>query len=86
MKIKELEDSVYDLDEVRIVVRGPRATEVGDYNYERKASDSTSITEWLDQRIKPLIGDNMRVEVIDGYGALPHGRTRLSVVRETYLR
>lgn len=86
MRIKELEDSVYDLDEVRIVVRAPRSTEVGEYSYERKASDSTSVTEWLDQRVKPLVDDKTRIEVVDGYGALPHGRTSLGVVRGTYRR
>lgn len=86
MKVKELEDSVYDLDEVRIVVRVPRNDDVGDYTYERKASDSTSVTEWLDQRVRPLLTDRTRVEVVDGYGAIPHGRTSLGVVRQSYQR
>ena len=87
MTIKELEQDVYDLDEIRIVVRAARNLDVGEYRYERKASDNTSITEWLDQRVYPLLGpERVRVEVIDGYGALPHGRTRLSVVRDSYAR
>jgi hypothetical protein len=87
MTVKDLEQEVYDLDEIRIVVRTSRDLDVGDYDYERKAADNTSITEWLDQRIYPLFGQNrVRVEVVDGYGALPHGRTRLSVVRGSYAR
>ena len=87
MTVKDLEQEVYDLDEIRIVVRTSRDLDVGDYDYERKAADNTSITEWLDQRIYPLFGQNrVRVEVVDGYGALAHGRTRLSVVRGSYAR
>jgi hypothetical protein len=87
MKIREPEDAVYALDEIGIVARAPRNEKIGDYNYERKAADNTSITEWLEQRIYPLISDNrMRVEVVGGFGASPHGRTRLSVVRGSYAR
>jgi hypothetical protein len=85
MLIKELEDEVFSKDEIRIVVRAGRNTNVGDYNYERKAADNTSLSDWLDQRIQPLVED-YHVTVIDGYGAVAHGRTRLGVVRETYFR
>ena len=86
MRIRDIEDDVYDLDEVRIVVRAERTMDVGDYTYERKAADNTSISEWLEQRIYPLFQERVRVEVVDGYGALPHGRTRLGLVRESYKR
>jgi hypothetical protein len=85
MRVKELENEVFDKDEIRIVVRARGNTEVGEYEYERKAADNTSLSDWLEQRIVPLVGDN-RVTVIDGHGAVPHGRTRLGVVRETYFR
>jgi len=85
MRVAELEDEVYNLDEIRIVIRASRKLEIGDYQYERKAADNTSITEWLEQRIYPLLGsERVRVEVIDGYGGLPHGRTKLGSVRATY--
>ncbi len=87
MRVRELEDEVFNKDEIRIVVRLPRIQDVGEYAYERKAADNTTITEWLEQRIMPLLGENrVRVEVVDGYGAIPHGNTRLSVVRGSYWR
>lgn len=86
MRVRDLEDEVFAKDEIRIVVRSPRSSDVGDYAYERKAADNTTLTDWLEQRIHPLLGENVRVEVIDGYGAIPHGNTRLSVVRSSYWR
>ncbi len=79
----EIEQEVYGLDQIRIVIRAPASTTLGDYRYARRAADNASISEWLDQRIKPILGIHTAV-VIDGKGNIPHGRTRLSVVRESY--
>lgn len=85
MKATEIEQAVFDLEEVRIVIRGDRRADFPDYDYDRKAAGNSSIADWLDQRIKPLIGDH-HVVVIDGTGALPHGRTRMDTLRESYIR
>jgi hypothetical protein len=85
MRVKELEEEVFDKDEIRIVVRARANTDLGDYSYERKAAENTSLSDWLEQRIEPLTGDNP-VIVIDGSGRVAHGRTRLGVIRATYFR
>jgi hypothetical protein len=85
MRVSEVESRVYELEEVRIVIRADSNEEVGTFNYSRKAPGTASITEWLDQRIYPLVG-NHGVVVIDGNGATPHRRTRMSTLRESYER
>jgi hypothetical protein len=83
MKPVEIEQAVLEKDEVRIVIRAPVSVDLGDYFYHRKAADSASVTEWLEQRIRPIIG-NYDVVVIDGNGASPHGRTKMGTVRASY--
>ena len=83
MKPADLEQAVFDLEEVRIVIRSPLNQELGDYQYDRKAAGNTSITDWLEQRIRPLL-DGKAVVVIDGSGALPHGRTKMDKLRASY--
>jgi hypothetical protein len=85
MRPAELEQAVFELEEVRIVVRATASADLGDYSYERKAAGSASISEWLEQRVKPCT-DGFPVVVIDGSGALPHGRTKMSRLRASYER
>jgi hypothetical protein len=79
----EIEQAVFDLEEVRIVIRAPKREALNDFDYDRKAAGNTSITDWLDQRIRPLVGDH-QVVVVDGTGALPHGRTKMDKLRASY--
>ncbi|MGA8611012.1 MAG: hypothetical protein WB760_04735 [Xanthobacteraceae bacterium] len=81
----EIEQAVFDLEEVRIVIRAPVREKLDDFDYDRKAAGTTSITDWLDQRIKPLLGPH-QVVVVDGTGALPHGRTKMDKLRDSYVR
>jgi hypothetical protein len=83
MKPREIEQTVFDLEEIRIVIRAPISDNLGDFNYTRKAADNASVSEWLEQRIKPLLND-CAVVVIDGTGVSPNGRTKLSTVRASY--
>lgn len=85
MGLIEFEQAVLELEEVRIVIRAPLGVDLGRYNYDRKAANNASVTEWLDQRVRPLIGD-FGVVVVDGKGATPHGRTKMSTLRESYER
>ena len=85
MKPTEIEQAVFDLEEVRIVIRAPVRDELGDFQYDRKAAGNTSISDWLEQRIKPIV-DGRAVVVVDGNGTLPHGRTEMERLRETYGR
>ena len=79
----EIEQAVLGMDEVRIVIRAPANARLGDYSYKRKAADNASVTEWLDQRIRPIASGH-EVVVIDGNGASPHGRTKLATLRASY--
>ncbi|MBV9783705.1 MAG: hypothetical protein JO264_07775 [Acidisphaera sp.] len=79
----EIEQTVFELDEIRIVIRASTTTQLGSYQYARKAAENASIAEWLEQRIKPIIKGH-GVVVVDGNGNVPHGRTRLSTLRASY--
>jgi hypothetical protein len=83
MRPADLEQAVFELEEVRIVVRAPLNAELGDFKYDRKAAGNTSITDWLEQRIKPLLNGHP-VAVVGGTGAYPHGRTRMDTLRDSY--
>ena len=85
MTAAEIEQAVYDLEEVRIVIRAPARAPMGDYTNVRAAPGTASVAEWLAQRILPLTGGN-EVLVIDGNGAIPHGRTRMATLRASYER
>ncbi|OEE65839.1 hypothetical protein A1OO_08505 [Enterovibrio norvegicus FF-33] len=84
VSVADFEAKVLALEEVVIRVRAPRAAMVEDYNYARKAAGSSSVTEWLQNRIWPCI-DGFEVEVIAGNHTAPHGRTKLDTLRATYV-
>lgn len=83
MNIWAFEQAVLEREQVRVVIRASGRTEVKDYGYERAAAGSTSITDWLAQRIVPLVGAN-EVVVIKGDGTVAHGRTRMEKLRNSY--
>lgn len=85
MRPAEFEQAVFDLEEVRIVIRSPRREDLQDYLYDRKAAGNSNIKEWLEQRVMPKI-NGADVVVVDGTGALPHGRTRMDTLRASYAR
>jgi hypothetical protein len=84
MKPQELEQAVFDMDEIRVVVRANTGTDLDDYKFVRKAAGSASLTDWLDQRIRPLLRGH-EVAVVDGNGVSPHGRTQIEKVRASYV-
>ena len=85
MNVWNVEQAVYSLEEVRVVIRAPGGTTLKPFNYVRAAPGTTSVSEWLTQRILPLT-DGQEVVVIDGNGAIPHGRTRMATLRASYER
>jgi hypothetical protein len=85
MKVWEFEQAVYDREEVRIVVRAPIRTVLGSYSYARAASGTTSVSQWLQQRISHALNGH-EVVVLDGNGAIPHGRTSMATLRSSYER
>ena len=81
--VAELEDKIWFLEGIRVVIRAPQSHMVGDYNYSRKISSSTSVTEWANGRLRPLLGD-IDFYVVDGSGTRPHGRTNMGTLRDSY--
>lgn len=79
----DLEQTVFDLEEVRIVVRAPMNATLDDFTWVRKAAGTASVSEWLEQRIKPLLR-GAGVAVVAGDGTIPHGRTKMSTLRASY--
>lgn len=81
----ELERQIFELEEIRVVIRNNKTTQYSSYNYTRKAASNTSITDWYMTRLKPIIGEDEAV-VIDGNGNTPHGRTNIETVRNSYIK
>ncbi len=81
--VAEFEDKVWTLEGVRIVVRAPQSDMVEDYSFYRKIASSTSVTDWGNGRIRPLLGGR-DFYVIDGSGTRPHGRTNMGTIRDSY--
>jgi hypothetical protein len=83
MSVAEFEAKILEKEEIVIRVRAPAGTLVGAYNYDRKAAGNQSTTDWIEGRIKPLLGGN-EFSIIDGDHSTPHGRTKLENVRNSY--
>lgn len=81
--VRALEEKIFELEEVVVTIRAPSGQLVDDYEYERKAAGTSSVTDWLDGRVKPLLGGH-EVVVINGDYATPHGRTKMSTLRDSY--
>lgn len=50
MKASEFEDKVWEVEGIRIVLRCPEDQVVTPYDYTNAASQTTSITSWLNGR------------------------------------
>lgn len=83
ISVTEFEAKVFEQEEILIKIRASAGAKVSDYSYTRRAAGSQSTTDWLEGRIKPLLGD-YEVVVIDGAYATPHGRTKLDRLRDSY--
>ena len=83
MTVQELEDKVWALDGIRIVVRASVITKVQDYRHKNAAQASWRITQFIEKRVQPLL-KKQEVVVLMGDGEEPHGRTLLSSIRDSY--
>lgn len=84
ISVSAFEAKVFELEEVRIVVRADPNALVEDYDYQRGTSGVTSITKWLDTRVRPAIGE-YKVVVVDGEGSIPNGRTHMTKLKKSYI-
>ncbi len=85
MKIREFEDAILQIEGIVLRVRAGTGEEIENYSFQRKAANNISITEWLEQRVKPLL-NGFQVDVISGEHVSPHGRTNLGTLRDSYIR
>lgn len=83
LSAREFEDAVMDLEGVRIVLRCPTGQQFPEYNYDRMAANNATIGEWLEARIFHRVG-GVEVAVVDGLGATPVRRMKLSTLRNSY--
>lgn len=81
----ELERQIFEIEEIRTVVRSKRGELFEEYPYKRKAAVNTSITDWYATRLKPIIGET-DADVVDGTGVTPHGRSNIETVRNSYVK
>jgi len=81
--VRAFEEKIFELEQVVLTIRAPSGEMVEDYPYERKAAGNTSVSDWLEGRIKPLIGQK-EVVITNGDYSVPHGRTKLSTLRDGY--
>lgn len=71
VRVIDLEEKLYHFEKIRVVVRAPRNTEVGDYTYERMASGKTTVKNWIENRLRPILGD-LEFEVVPGSNPIQH--------------
>ncbi|MCD6328425.1 hypothetical protein J7M28_12860 [bacterium] len=83
MTVQELEDKVWKLDGIRIVVRASVSTQVGDYSHKNKGQNNWRISEFVQKRLAGLLS-KLEVVVLMGNGQEAHGNTLLSSIRDSY--
>lgn len=84
MKAIEFEEQVWAIEGIRIVLRTHPNTEVKDYGKKNAADEGLRITELLEKRITPCVGETIQISVIQGDGEEPHGRVILRTIRNGY--
>lgn len=86
MNVLELEAIVFELEQVRIVIRAPARVTVKDFIYKRQARGTTKVMDWISARIKPLLESHWDIVVVNGNGQLIHWRTTMETLRSSYIR
>ena len=83
MTIRELENTIWDQDRVRIVVRDESTAKVDSYSHKNAAKENWSIATFLQNRVKPLV-QGREVVVLEGSGRVANGNKLLKNIRESY--
>ena len=86
MTVQELQEKAWKIDRIRVAIFERADASVEDYTWQNAAQGNWSVTEYLNNRIRPLIGKEIALAVFLGNGDLAHGRTLLSSVRDSYNR
>jgi hypothetical protein len=83
MKLTDFEQRVWEVEGIRIVIRGDENDEVEDYTRRNAANENWRTREFLEKRIGPRVGGR-KVVVIKGDGEMPNGRVLLRNLRASY--
>ena len=78
-----LEKHIYEIDGARVTIHAPKSKKFKPYSCKKQASDNMSISAWKRNRLEKYI-DDATLEIRDGNGDSPHGRTLLKKVRCSY--
>lgn len=81
MQAWEYEDKVWKIEGIVIILRCDPKKEVGDYPYIRAVAGGTTLAEWFKGRLASL---QVPYVVHDGDVVQPHGKTKISKIRESY--
>lgn len=79
----DLESQVFEKEQIRVVIRAHSDERFEPYTFERKAANNTSVSDWMENRLRKCIGD-ADAEIIKGDGTRPHGRTNMETLRNSY--
>ena len=74
---------IWELDGVRIVIRGEGNDEAGDYDFANAAPRNWTFQKFIDTRLREGIGDR-DVMAINGSGDIVRGNTQLATIKESY--
>ncbi|MGE4263893.1 MAG: hypothetical protein AB7E46_05405 [Desulfovibrio sp.] len=83
MTIREFESAFWDVERIFIVIRGDQNALVGDYDYERRMGKDFILSDLRIGRIDKLV-KGFSYTILDGELLAPHGKTKLSTIRESY--
>lgn len=89
VSVFDFERQVFEQEGVRIVVRSDdMSIDVPSYNYQRQVSDGTRLSDFLENRIYPVLKPlNLSCCIISGDGnASLHGSVKLGTIRNSYVK
>ena len=81
MDARDFEEKFWDVEKIVIVLRCNPNQEVGECDYVRAAPGDTTLSELRNGRLSCL---EVPYVIHNGDVEEPHGRTRLSSIRESY--
>lgn len=56
ISVLNLEYKIYQIEEIRVLIRAPPNLEVHDYLFKRKAKDDMMLSNWIENRLIHCIG------------------------------
>ena len=83
MSVGLLEQQIFNLEGIRIVIRASNRANAGSYPYQKAASADITIKDWLSERVLPLVPLD-DIVVVAGGGVLPNPNMSLKWLRDSY--